>query len=430
MKSSKLTKFLLAGGAVGAICTPGYAQDNPAEGADDSVIIVTANKRQENLQEVPAAISVISQEQLEVTGFSDITDISAIAPNLTISEGTTSPTTTVVAIRGIASGSDDQLTLDPAVAVYVDGIYLGRTAATAIPMHDVEAVEVLRGPQGTLSGRNSTGGAVSFRLRRPTDDFGLDVEAGYGNQDHRQALVRLNSGNLFDGNVRMSLTYAHKQNDGYVNNILTAGNNKDSGYTNSDSIRFALEADLGDTGSVYYSFDYADYDATPPANQLVVTSPTVQRYLDNSTTVAGCNLTPTFARQGSLCLDDSLPTTTEIYGHVLRFENDFGGVTLRSTSGWRSWRNDVPLNDFDGLGPITGPSFSNATLFNGIQPPALLAPFVGGLPAANFVSGLAVPTATTSLFSASNFRKQDQVSQEIEILSNNDGPFTWVVGGF
>lgn len=428
-KSSKFSIFLV-GTCLASMPVPAMAQAGEEGAADDNVIIVTANKRDQNLQDVPVAITAIGKEQLAVTGFADIRDLSGLAPNLTVNPGTNNPTATVVGIRGINAGGDESLTLDQSIALYVDGIYLGRSAASVVFSKDVEAVEVLRGPQGTLSGRNSTGGAVSFRMRRPTDDFGLDVEAGYGNQDSREALVRLNSGNLFDNNVRVSLTYAHSQNDGYVDNLLTSGNNRDPGANNVDSFRVAMEADIGDTGSIYYSFDYSDFVSSSQAFQTVIANPTVRGFLANSTTTAGCNLTIVPTRQDALCLDDDFPTESKLYGHVFKMENDFGGVTLRSTTGYRSWRSMQQNADLDGFGAITGRRFSNATLFNGITPSSLLIPFTGSAGAAAFVSGSPVPTFTTSLFSTGNERKQDQISQEIEILSNGSGPFTWVVGAF
>ena len=427
----EFTKMLLSGAALGALCMPVYAQDNTADdAANENVIIVTANKREENLQEVPVAITAIGQEQLGVTGFSDVRDLSGLAPNLTVNSGTNNPTATVVGIRGISAGGDESLTLDQAIALYIDGIYLGRAAASVVFSKDVEAVEVSRGPQGTLFGRNSTGGAVAFRMRRPTHDFGLDVEAGYGNQDSREALVRLNTGNIVDDNLRLSFTYAHSQNDGYVDNLLTPGNDRDSGSNNVDSFRVALEADLGDTGSIYYSFDYSDFVSSSQAFQTTIATPTVTGFLANSTTTPGCSLAINPTRQAALCLDDDRPSESELYGHVLKMENDFGGVTLRSTTGYRSWRNTLPNTDLDGFGAITGPQFSGATLFNRITPAALLVPFVGSPGAAAFVSGSPVPTLTTSLFSSSTVRSQDQVSQEITLLNTDKGRFNWVLGAY
>ncbi|MDT0575225.1 TonB-dependent receptor [Croceicoccus sp. F390] len=434
----KMSFVLLAGSSLAGWSGAALAQDDSAATAapfaaeepvqnTGNVILVTANKRSENLQDVPVAISVLGQEQLEVTGFSDIRDISALAPNLSVSPGTVNPAATVVAIRGITTGGDESLTIDQSVALYIDGIYLARSAASAVFSKDVEAVEVLRGPQGTLFGRNSTGGAVSFRMRRPENDLGIDVEAGYGNQDSRSALVRLNTGNLIDDNLRLSFTYAHDQNDGYVDNLLTAGDNKDPGASNIDAGRFALEADLGNTGSVYYSFDYTDFRATPVAFQTTVASPTVQGFLNNATTTPGCDLDIVQERRDAFCLDDAVPVASKLYGHVLKFENDFGPVTVRSTTGWRSWRSDEPGTDLDGFGAVTGPQFSNETLFNGL-PADLIRPIVGA--GADFVSGLAVPTTTTSLFETVSERSQDQISQELEIVSNNAGRFNWVLGGF
>jgi len=393
-----------------------------------NVIIVTANKRDENIQEVPVAISAITEEQLELTGFNDITDISAFAPNLSVSPGTNNPTSSVVAIRGISAGGDESLTIDQSIATYVDGVYLGRSGASIPFAADVEAVEVLRGPQGTLFGRNSTGGAVSFKLRRPTDEADIDFELGYGNQDTRKGMIRLNSGNVAGDNLRFLLTYVHEQNDGYVDNLLTQGDDNDPGANNLDGVRVAMEADIGLAGSIYYSFDYSDYNTVAPAFQTTITSPTVSGFLANASTAEGCTLDFGFERRDELCLDDTSNVEAKVYGHTLKLENDFGPAILRSTTGYRSWRNEILSSELDGFAEITGPAFSNATLFNSL-PAGLIAPIVGAQ-AAPFVAAAPVPSITSSLFDASLDRKQDQLSQELEIVSNTDGPFNWVVGGF
>ncbi len=406
--------------------TAEVGEDTTAD--DGNIIIVTANKRDQNIQDVPVAITAIGQEQLELTDFSGVADISSLAPNLSVSTGTTNPTSTIVAIRGISAGGDESLTIDQSIALYSDGVYLGRSAGSVIFAADVEAVEVLRGPQGTLFGRNSTGGAVSFRLRRPTDEAGADFEVGYGNQGIREALVRLNTGNIVGDNLRASLTYVHNQNDGYVDNLLTPGNDDDPGANNLDAVRIALGADLGDTASLYYAFDYSDFNSRGAAFQTTIASPAVTGFLNNSTTTPGCSLDFSFGRRDALCLNDDENVDTKVYGHVLKLENDFGPVTLRSTTGYRSWRNDLSNSDIDGFGEITGPAFSNATLFNGL-PAGLITPIVGAA-GAPFVAAAPVPSITSSLFSASLFREQDQFSQEFELVSETGGPFSWVVGAF
>lgn len=428
MNTKSFLKTLLSGCAVAAICMPATAQD-----FDDDVIIVKANKRSQSLQDVTSAVSVLGKDELELTGFGSIEDLTALAPNLTISEGTTSPTSAVVAIRGILAGSDEQLTLDPAVATYIDGVYIGRTAASVVPMYDLEAIEVLRGPQGTLSGRNSTGGAISFRLRRPTSERGVDAEIGYGNDDHREALVRVNAGELGNDNLRASITYAHRQNDGYVDNLLTEGDDTDPGYINSDSVRAALEMNVGDDTTIYYSFDYSDIEGTPAASQFVIATPAVTGFLAGATTTPGCSLDFSFGRKDEICLNDSEPTSNVVKGHTLQIEKDFGNVLLRSTTAYRDWENITANNDFDGLGLITGnPNgslFTSASLFNGLDANAI-APFLPNPAFAPFVANLPVPVYEGGLYAAQGTRTQNQFSQEIELVSDTTGPFNWVVGAY
>ena len=131
-----------------------FAQDD--ESADVEEVIVTATKRETNLMETPLAVSVITQEQMALQGLSRISDLSSLVPNLVVgNSGEDSGVS--IAIRGISSNNYTELG-DPSVAIHVDGMYTPRAQAALALAHDIERIEVLRGPQGTLFGRNSTSG--------------------------------------------------------------------------------------------------------------------------------------------------------------------------------------------------------------------------------------------------------------------------------
>jgi iron complex outermembrane receptor protein len=127
-------------------------------------VFVTAEKRMESLQDVPISIVAFNQEALENLGISDIKDLAAQVPNVQIGEFTGSPTTVRLFIRGVGQG-DVQVTQDPSVALYMDGVYIGSSVGTAFETADLQRIEVLRGPQGTLYGRNATGGAINIITR-------------------------------------------------------------------------------------------------------------------------------------------------------------------------------------------------------------------------------------------------------------------------
>ena len=140
-----------------------FAQDD--EAADVEEVIVTATKRETNLMETPLAVSVITQEQMALQGLSRISDLSSLVPNLVVgNSGEDSGGS--IAIRGVSSNNYTELG-DPTVAIHVDGMYTPRAQAALALAHDIERIEVLRGPQGTLFGRNSTSGAVNVISARP-----------------------------------------------------------------------------------------------------------------------------------------------------------------------------------------------------------------------------------------------------------------------
>src|SRR5271168_86282 len=185
MNSTHLVSVLcLALGITGLTLTaPSAAQTaTPAPVAQDNggspglqEIIVTAEKREQSIQDVPAAISALDAEQIWTRGILDVQDLQFQTPDF---QAGNTVGITQIAIRGVGMNLID-VTTQPGVAVYVDGIYQARTAATGLDQIDLQRIEVLRGAQGTLYGRNATGGAVNFITASPSDQFEAQVLAGY-----------------------------------------------------------------------------------------------------------------------------------------------------------------------------------------------------------------------------------------------------------
>jgi len=220
--TSAAVAWAIAGGA------PAYAQSATpdADAADEQQpsggvgqIVVTAQKRAENVQDVPIAITAISSESLELRGIQDVAQISSITPNATLDAGTPfSGSDQVLAafIRGIGA-NDFAANLDPGVGVYVDGVYLARTVGANLSLPDVERVEILKGPQGTLFGRNTIGGAISVVTRDPGRDLAIrgDLTTGSFNRFTARATVDL----PVSETLRTSLTFATDQRDGYQQRV-------------------------------------------------------------------------------------------------------------------------------------------------------------------------------------------------------------------
>ena len=158
-----------------ALAPTAVAQDGPAEetASSSSILMeevtVTARKREESMQEVPVSISAYSGDQLETLKVRDLKGLSVAMPNVAMDDVGTTRGVANFSIRGLGINSSIP-GIDPTVGVFVDGVYLGLNGGTVIDMTDIDSIEVLRGPQGTLFGRNVTGGAVLINTRRPTDE--------------------------------------------------------------------------------------------------------------------------------------------------------------------------------------------------------------------------------------------------------------------
>ncbi|MEE4212551.1 MAG: TonB-dependent receptor plug domain-containing protein, partial [Parvularcula sp.] len=157
-----------------ALQTPASAQSEVPE-ADDDTIIVTAQRREADLQDVPAAVTAISAEEITEQNIFDVTDLQYQVPNISIAAGTGTANSARIFLRGV--GEDESRgAVDPAVAIYVDGIYIGRNVGALFDVVDLAQIEVLRGPQGTLYGRNASGGAIKLVSKKP--DFENSMTAG------------------------------------------------------------------------------------------------------------------------------------------------------------------------------------------------------------------------------------------------------------
>ena len=462
MQMTRLAKgVLLTTTALVMSSTPAFAQDqSKAEVAGSqklNEIVVTAQKREQNLQEVPIAISAIGAQKLEQLQIVDTRDISGLAPNVTAVQGTTSNSAAIISIRGLTSGGSESFGLDATNALYLDGIYIARNGAAGLDVAEIERVEVLRGPQGTLFGRNSTGGAISFITKQPDNEFGVRAEAGYGNFNAWHGKIAVDTGEIFEG-FTSTLSYAHRQRDGVVDNLLEPDDSRDPGARESDSFRIALRLEPTDSGYFQYIFDWskvrgnpntfqltnvADGSPRPPidVNGTLVTqtqqAPVAQylaaaTFLEPECAAVGV---PTREYRDTLCHNIRGGATDKMWGHNLQAGNDFGAFGVKFTAGYRSWNSTDFGTDLDGLGTIQGPAFSQATLFNGFAgtPAQGFLPFVfpAGTPQStiDFVANSPVPTTTQGFFDTNNVREHDQFSTELEISGDTDS-FDWVVGGF
>lgn len=247
--AKRLISILLAGAALATV-VPAVAQ----QAADALVleeIIVTARRSEERLQDAPVAVTALSAETLERLGAGDLGDLQASVPNLTLHEGDAS--NAVVYIRGV--GQIDSLAFaDPGVGIYLDDVYLGRAQGAFLDVFDTERVEVLRGPQGTLYGRNTIGGAVKFVSRQPDDRVEGSLEATIGSDQRRDVKAALR-GPLVPEKLAASAAVAYLSRDGYATNSVDG---RDDGDQDTLAWRLALAATPSDAWTVTLSADGSD----------------------------------------------------------------------------------------------------------------------------------------------------------------------------
>jgi len=220
-------------------------------------VLVTATKREESIYEVPIAITAFTEEGMERAGITDLTDIGKFVPNLNVTGFSAGHTSSVNAfIRGIGL-QDHLITTDPGVGVYVDGVYLGRQVGQNWSLANIERVEVLRGPQGTLYGRNSIGGTINIITRKPGDENGGRVKVYAGTRGRIYGDFYVNG--AMSESFAMSLTGSYNKRDG-VGDFLNLDTGTEVGEINEWSGRFAANWSLTDNFSVLFAYDKNDGD--------------------------------------------------------------------------------------------------------------------------------------------------------------------------
>jgi len=227
-------------------------------------VIVTAEKREESLQDVPISIVAFSQDKLEKLGITDIKGLASKVPNVLVQEFTGSSTTVRLFIRGVGQ-NDVQLTQDPSVALYMDGVYIGSSVGTAFETADMERIEVLRGPQGTLYGRNATGGAINI-ITREADPEALDFKQTFqvGNLDLFRSTSVLNVP-VTDTTV-VKLAYTTYDRDGFVDN---EGNGKDFGIEDRNTFIGDFHWDITDRQELNYKYEHSSTKDTARLSQAL-----------------------------------------------------------------------------------------------------------------------------------------------------------------
>lgn len=229
-------------------------------------IVVTATRQVESLQDTPVAVTAYSESALENQRISSLGDLTVQAPSLQAYDFPTSTTNIALFLRGFGNSDSQTLTIDNPVGLYIDDVYIGRTSGAAIDILDLERVEILRGPQGTLFGRNSSAGAINFITKKPGDELAGRGRLGIGNYGEQSLSGWLDIPISQDLAIKVSAGTSSR--DGWVKNSGdndTAGQPTKNFYErDSKGYRIALDWQPSDSVDVFYSYDWSSVDSTPP----------------------------------------------------------------------------------------------------------------------------------------------------------------------
>lgn len=375
----KLSYWLKCGVALAAACaTPAVAQEVAADTQSAQVetatigdVVVTAQRREQKLQDVPLAVSAFGAEALADGKIESLTSLDGKIPNVVLAPVGAYPFASAFFIRGLGF-ADVESSFEPSVGVELDGVYLSRNVGAVQDFFDIGGVTILRGPQGTLYGRNTIGGVVSVQSRRPSFDFGARAQATFGSNG-RQELRAGVEGALIEDQLAGKFSFLTKTYDGYTKNF----DGRDMGAQDVTSMRGALLWTPTATFDATLIVDYTKDKGTGPG---VENASLPGMVLPGFGEPADADGDPFLTHIG-----DDVFSNLEAYGLALNANWDLGPVTLTSITGYRNTQTDVQ-SDFDAT-PI---------------------PFM----------------------TVHRDETHDQFSQEFRLASNSDGPLTYVVGAY
>ncbi len=313
------------------------AQPADNRSAEIEEVIVTAQKVEESLQDTPVSVSAFGAEELSQIGVSEAKDVANFTPGLTMRKQSASQDNYAIGIRSVSSG-ETALAIDPTVGIYQDGVYIARSTGAAFDIVDLQRIEVLRGPQGTLFGRNTIGGAINIITAKPKGEFAFKQALTYAARDKRVYHTTVDTPAY--GNVAAKLSVRTSKHDGQNESIYTG---EQLGNGEAQAFRAAFNWVPNELMSVDYVYDKSDRESNSATTQLsavrdIVGSPSGQFY--GGSYYSAVAAAASEDRLGKLYLtnSDSDETASDIDGHAVTFTWDwFENSTVKSISSYREW---------------------------------------------------------------------------------------------
>ena len=375
----------LLGSAALVLSAPAMAEEVRLETEADAPIIVTARQRPEDAQDVPAALSVLDTNWLEQSYTLNTRDLTTLVPALNYSSA--NPRNTAFTIRGLGSSvvavSQANDGLEPGVGYYVDGVYHARPATAAFDFSDIERIEVLRGPQGTLFGKNTTAGAINIVSAAPSFTRGVNAELSVGERQFVQTRVSA-TGPIAGNRLAFRLSGTLTRRDGVLRNIV---NGRDPNTLGAQAVRGQLLWQPSSDVRLRVIADFANFDSeccTQVFLRIGTSLRPAARQFPALAAAAGYAPPSTNPYDRLTDIDAPLAVKTSEGGVSATADWDIGAATVTSISAWRFWNWDAANDrDYTGL-PIQ---------------------LIQRIPS-----------------------RQAQISQELRIASNGEGAFKYVAG--
>lgn len=326
-----------------------FAQAAPASTEDTTVeeVVVTAQRRSENIQTVPVAVTAFTLNQLEAGAIEETVDLVRFTPSLTGGLNTGTGAAVSYFIRGL--GSTEQVpSFDVPVATYVDEIYYARQSANNVALLDVQQIEVMRGPQGSLFGRNTTGGAISVTTKKPAREFGYYVDASYGSFE--RAALKIGVDIPIADNAGTKFNLLRVSDEGYTTSVTTG--EKLSGE-DTLGLRGALRWEIVEGLEWNVAVDWLDQQKTS-IGSLAYDPDYISRTGLRKTECDDDILNKFLNQRLGNC------SSIETLGLTSNIGWDLGGVSVNVITGWRKVNQDFALDFLGGTGPAGGFTIANS----------------------------------------------------------------------